>query len=213
MKECLIVCNGHLAKKELSRFAKFNKPRRAITMIACDGASDFLKTAGVIPSVIIGDLDSVNPETLKYFSKKKVIIKKITDQKRNDLEKAIMFALSKNFRVLNIIGLSGKRLDHTLNNLSILKKFYRKAKLRIYDNGFVGEIISKSAEFECNIGDTVSLIPLPKADGVTTKGLKYPLKNGTLELGVREGALNEAAGENVSIKIRQGLMLVLVSFR
>lgn len=182
-------------------------------MIACDGASDFLKTAGVIPSVIIGDLDSVNPETLKYFSKKKVIIKKITDQKRNDLEKAIMFALSKNFRVLNIIGLSGKRLDHTLNNLSILKKFYRKAKLRIYDNGFVGEIISKSAEFECNIGDTVSLIPLPKADGVTTKGLKYPLKNGTLELGVREGALNEAAGENVSIKIRQGLMLVLVSFR
>ncbi|NOS84753.1 MAG: thiamine diphosphokinase [Ignavibacteria bacterium] len=210
MKECLIVCNGHLTKKELSQFAKFNKPLRAITIIACDGASDFLKTAGVIPNVIIGDLDSVKPETLKYFLKKKVIINKVTDQNRNDLEKAIMFALSKNFRVINIIGLSGKRLDHTLNNFSILKKFHRKAKIKIYENGFIGELIGKSAEFECNAGDIVSLIPLPKAVGVNTIGLKYPLMNGTLEFGVREGALNESAGKNFYVRIKQGLLLVLI---
>lgn len=210
MKECLIVCNGHLTKKELSQFTKFNKPRRAITIIACDGASDFLKTAGVVPNVIIGDLDSAKPETLKYFSKKKVIIKKVFDQNKNDLEKAIMFALSKNFRVINIIGLSGKRLDHTLNNFSILKKFHRKAKITVYENGFIGKLISKSAEFECNAGDIVSLIPLPKAVGVTTKGLKYPLKNGTLEFGVREGALNEAVEKNFYVKIKQGVLLVLI---
>jgi len=210
VKECLIVCNGHLTKKELSLFTKFNKPRRAITIIACDGASDFLKTAGVLPNVIIGDLDSIKPETLKYFSRRKVIIKKVIDQNRNDLEKAFMFAFSKNFKFINIFGFSGKRLDHTLNNLSILKKFHRKAKIKIYENGFIGELISKSAEFACNAGDIVSLIPLPKAVGVTTKGLKYPLKNGTLEFGVREGALNEAVEEFVSVKIKSGLLLVLI---
>ncbi len=209
-KECLIVSNGKITRRDLNFFMNFNKPRRAITIIACDGASDFLKTAGVIPNVIIGDLDSAKPETLKYFSKKKVIIKKVSDQNRNDLEKAIMFALSKKFRVINIIGLSGKRLDHTLNNLSILKKFFRKAKIRIYENGFVGEIICKSAEFECKIGDTVSLIPLPKAVSVTTKGLKYPLKNGTLEFGIREGALNETVGKNVTINLKSGELLVLI---
>jgi len=87
-----------------------------------------------------------------------------------------LFALSKKFNVINIVGFGGKRLDHTLNNLSILKKFYRKAKIKIYENGFVGEIIGKSAEFECRVGSVVSLIPLPKAIGVTTTGLKYPLK-------------------------------------
>jgi thiamine pyrophosphokinase len=210
MKECLIVCNGHFTKKELNSFTKLNKPRRVIDIIACDGASDFLKTAGVIPNVIIGDLDSVKSATLKYFSKKNVIIEKVFDQNKNDLEKAILFALSKKFKVINVIGLGGKRLDHTLNNLSILKKFHKKAKIRIYENGFVGEIISKSSEFECKVGDIVSLIPLPKVTGVTTKGLKYPLRNGTLELGVREGALNEADEKIVSIKIKSGLLMVLI---
>lgn len=209
MKECLIVCNGQLTKKELSQFTKFNKPRRAISIIACDGASDFLKSCGVIPNVIIGDLDSVNSQTLKYFSRRKVTIRKVVDQNKNDLEKAILFALSKKFNVINIVGFGGKRLDHTLNNLSILKKFYRKAKIKIYENGFVGEIIGKSAEFECRVGSVVSLIPLPKAIGVTTTGLKYPLKNGTLEFGVREGALNEAVGDKVSVKIKQGVLFVL----
>jgi len=209
VKECLIVCNGQLTKKELSQFTKFNKPRRAISIIACDGASDFLKSCGVIPNVIIGDLDSVNSQTLKYFSRRKVTIRKVVDQNKNDLEKAILFALSKKFNVINIVGFGGKRLDHTLNNLSILKKFYRKAKIKIYENGFVGEIIGKSAEFECRVGSVVSLIPLPKAIGVTTTGLKYPLKNGTLEFGVREGALNEAVGDKVSVKIKQGVLFVL----
>lgn len=209
MKECLIVCNGQLTKKELSQFTKFNKPRRAISIIACDGASDFLKSCGLIPNVIIGDLDSVNSQTLKYFSRRKVTIRKVVDQNKNDLEKAILFALSKKFNVINIVGFGGKRLDHTLNNLSILKKFYRKAKIKIYDNGFVGEIIGKSAEFECKVGDIISLIPLPKAVGVTTTGLKYPLKNGTLEFGVREGALNEAVEKNVTVKIKQGVLFVL----
>ena len=210
MKECLIVCNGQLTKKELSQFTKFNKPRRAINIIACDGASDFLKSCGVIPNVIIGDLDSAKPETLKYFSKKKVIVKKVFDQNKNDLEKAITYALSKKFRVINIIGFGGKRLDHTLNNLSILKKFYRKAKIKIYENGFVGEIIGKHAEFECRIGSVVSLIPLPKAAGVTTNGLKYSLKNGTLEFGVREGALNEAVESKIRISLTNGHLLVLI---
>lgn len=210
MKECLIVCNGHLTKKELSQFTILNKPRKAITIIACDGASDYLKTAGVMPNVIIGDLDSAKPATLKYFSGKNVIIEKVFDQNRNDLEKAITFALTKKFKVINVIGFSGKRLDHTLNNLSILKKFHKKAKMRIYENGFSGEIINKSLELKCRVGDIVSLIPLPRAVGVTTNGLKYPLKNGTLEWGVREGALNEAVENFVSVKIKSGVLMVLI---
>ena len=210
LTSCILVSNGKIYKKDLKKLLEFNKPRRAISIIACDGASDFLKTCSVIPDVIIGDLDSVKPESLKYFSKKKVIVKKVFDQNKNDLEKAILYALSKKFKVINIIGFGGKRLDHTLNNLSILKKFCRKAKIKIYENGFAGEIIGKSAEFECKPGDVVSLIPLPKAVGVTTSGLKYPLKNGTLEFGIREGALNEAVESKICISLTNGHLLVLI---
>ncbi|MEO8512678.1 MAG: thiamine diphosphokinase [Ignavibacteria bacterium] len=209
MKECLIVCNGHLTKKDLYKYTKLNKPRKVIDVIACDGASDFLKNAGVIPDVIIGDFDSVKPQTFKYFSKRKVLIKQVIDQNKNDLEKAIIFALSKKYKVINITGLTGKRLDHTLNNISILMKYHKKAKIWFYENGFEGMIVSKKAEFSCKIGDIVSLIPLPKASGVTASGLKYPLKNETLEMGVRTGALNEALKKNVNVSVKKGLLLVL----
>lgn len=213
LTSCIIVSNGKIYKKDLIKLLEFNKPRRAISIIACDGASDFLKSCEVIPDIIIGDLDSVKPQTLKYFSRRKVTVKKVINQNKNDLEKAILYALSKKFKVINTVGFSGKRLDHTLNNLSILKKYYRKTKIKIYDNGFIGEIIGKHAEFECRVGDVVSLIPLPKAAGITTNGLKYPLKNGTLEFGVREGALNEAVEKNVSVRNKQGVLMVLIKLK
>lgn len=209
MKECLIVCNGHFTKKELNSFTKLNKPRRVIDIIACDGASDFLRKHKVLPDVIIGDLDSVKPATLKYFSAKKVLIKKVYDQNKNDLEKALMFSLGKKYKLIHIIGLSGKRLDHTLNNISVIKKYHRKADILFCENGFTGRIISKKIELNCRIGDIVSLIPLPKATGITTSGLKYPLKNGTLEFGVRSGALNEAVSEVVNISLKKGCLLLL----
>ncbi len=209
----MIVCNGHLTKKDLYRFTKLNKPCKVIDIIACDGASDFLKTANVTPDVIIGDLDSVKPRTLKYFSKKKVLIKQVKDQNKNDLEKAIKYAISKKCRDINIIGFAGKRLDHTLNNISILKKYHKKAKIRIYENEFEGMIISSKVEFSCKIGDTVSLIPLPKAIGVITSGLKYLLKNETLLMGVRSGALNEAVSEDVKVSVRKGELLIFKSIK
>lgn len=209
IKECLIVSHGKLVKSDLNYILKFIKPRKALFIIACDGASEFLKASSITPDVIIGDLDSIKPAVLKYFSRKNVVIKKVYDQNKNDLEKAIIYALSKKFKHINIIGFGGKRLDHTLNNLSILKKFYLKADIKIFDNGFEGKIINRIAEIDCRIGDTVSLLPLAKAAGITTRGLKYPLKNASLELGIREGALNEAVAEKVVIKIRNGLLLVL----
>ncbi len=208
MNNCLIVCDGELSKKVLSKFTKLNKPRKQVTIISCDGASDFLYRHKVTPDYIIGDLDSIKPKTLSYYKNKKVIIKKNPDQYKTDLEKALDLAISKKFKNISIIGFSGMRFDHSVNNLSILKRYYKKANIRVYDNTFEMFIISKSAEFEYKKGDVISLIPLPEAKGVKTSGLKYPLKNETLTFGKREGALNEATGDYVKIEIAKGELLV-----
>lgn len=208
MRNCLIVCDGELNKKQLSRFISSTKPRKQVVIIACDGASDFLYRHKVTPDYITGDLDGINPKTLAYYKKKKVFIKKIADQNSNDLEKALKLALSKKFKNISIIGFSGKRFDHSLNNLSILKRYYRNTDIRVYDNIFEMFIINRSAEFTCRKGDIVSLTPLPEAKGIKTVGLKHPLNNESLTFGKREGALNEATGELVKIKMNKGELLV-----
>ena len=209
VKSCLIVCNGYSGKKLLNRFVKLNKPRRTIDIIALDGASDFLKSAEVTPDAIIGDLDSITPRALTYFRKKNVTVRKIINQDKTDLEKGLDYALKNKYVNISIIGFTGGRFDHSLNNLSILKRYYRKAKIKIYDNEFEIFLISKSAEFKCRKGDVVSLIPLPDAKGIRTEGLKYPLKNESLIFGRREGALNEASAGKVKITIRSGSLLIL----
>lgn len=211
MSTCLIVCNGELNEKTLKKIVTTNKPR--LQVISCDGASEFLKKIKITPDYIIGDLDSVTPGTLAYFKKKKVTVKKVVNQDKNDLEKALDLAISKKLKKIIITGFSGKRFDHSLNNLSILKKYNRKAEIRIYENGFEMMLINKCAEFAVKPGNIISLIPLPKATGIKTEGLKYKLNNETLEFGKREGALNEAIKNIIKIRIAKGDLLIIMSLR
>lgn len=207
MSTCLIVCNGELSKKTLNKIIANNKPR--LQVISCDGASEFLRKCNLTPDYIVGDLDSITTSTLAFFKKKKSSIKKVVNQNKNDLEKALDLAISKKINKIIITGLTGKRFDHSLNNLSILKKYNRKAGITIYEKGFEMRLIKKSAEFAAKPGDIISLIPLPKASGVKTEGLKYKLNNETLDFGKREGALNEAVENNIKIWIAKGDLLII----
>jgi thiamine pyrophosphokinase len=208
MNNCLIVCNGELSKNLIQKFTKLNKPRKQLTIIAADGASNFLYKHKITPDYIIGDLDSITPAALKYFITRKVSVRKIHDQYKNDLEKCIRFAIKRKYKLISIVGFSGKRIDHTLLNLSVLKKYSTKADIKCYDEIYEYFIIKKKIEFVYRIGEVVSLIALPKAGGIKTRGLKYPLNYGTLEFGVKEGALNIANKKYVSVSLRKGSLLL-----
>jgi thiamine pyrophosphokinase len=84
--------------------------------------------------------------------------------------------------------------------------------MRAYDNEFEYFFIKKRIEIDCKRGEVISLLALPEATGVTTKGLKYALKNGTLKFGGMQGALNSAVENSVSIKLKKGYLLLLRRF-
>ncbi|MCB0354990.1 MAG: hypothetical protein KDD64_15770, partial [Bdellovibrionales bacterium] len=55
-------------------------------------------------------------------------------------------------------------------------------------------------------------LPLPRAKGVRTQGLRYELNSEMLELGVREGQSNEVLSSDspVRISITAGALIVFV---
>lgn len=201
----LIVCNGDINRKF---FIKVLKANPKITLIAADGASNILYKYKITPDYIVGDLDSIKPSVLKYFKSRGVKIKKITEQEHTDLEKSIKLALSLKLKHIRIIGYAGKRIDHTINHFSILKRYYKKADIRFIDPEFEIFYTDKSIEFKSRKGGVVSFLGMPKAEGIRTSGLKYALHNEPLEFGVREGALNEAVSDKVRIGIRKGLLII-----
>ncbi len=213
MKKCLIAANGLLTKAELERFTKLNKPRKVIDIIACDGASDFLLKEKITPDVVIGDMDSASAATIRSITPPGIPVVKQAAQDKNDLEKALDYALSEKYTEINVIGFTGKRFDHALNNLSILLRYSKKTALKMYDDKFRYYFVRDKFEITCGIGTIISLVPLSKASGIKTSGLKYPINNESLKFGKREGALNESVSETVSVKIKKGVLLVCVSVK
>jgi thiamine pyrophosphokinase len=204
---CLIVCDGLINRRLLNIFLKQNE-RSSFAIISADGASNFLFRLNIKPDYIIGDLDSIFPEVLQLYKKTGVSAKKIIEQEHNDLEKCISFALSKGIKNITIIGYGGKRIDHTINNFSILKRYYNKCSIRFIDDEFEIFIIDREIEFDYKKGEIVSIQGFPKAEGVVAEGLQFPLNNSALEFGIHEGALNKAISDKVKISIKKGQLII-----
>ena len=201
----LIICNGDIDEKFLRRIVKSN---RRPTLIAADGASNTLKLIKVIPDYITGDLDSIKSSVLKYYRHQDVKIKKIPEQEHTDFEKSIKLALTLKLKNLRVIGYGGKRIDHTINNFSVLKRYHKKADIRFVDAEFEVFYTDKAAEFNYRKGDTISFLGMPKAAGVKTRGLLYPLNDEPLEFGLREGILNQASLDKIKIAMKAGNLLI-----
>jgi thiamine pyrophosphokinase len=208
VRSCIIVCDGQINKRLLFKLLKSPKASKKPILISADGASNILYRLNIIPNHIIGDLDSISEKALNYFRSKKVHIEKISEQEHNDLDKCINFAISKGIKDILVIGFAGKRIDHTLNNFSVLKRNYKRRMIRFIDERFEIFFIDKDTAFDYKRGAGLSLLGMPKAEGIETYGLKYLLNKEKLEFGVREGALNQANKNVVKIKFHSGDLLV-----
>lgn len=198
----LVICNGEMPSSKL--LSPLLKPKPFI--ICADGGANKVRAYGIIPDCIIGDLDSITQKTRHYFSSVPVIHN--PDQNSTDLEKVLEYLLANHFISAMIVGATGDRPDHTMANFSILLKYHKKLSLQFFDERCTIEIVQKKIRFTAMIGQQISLIPMEKCFGITTKGLKYLLKNESLEFGVREGSSNEAVSTTIDISLKNGSLLL-----
>jgi len=156
--------------------------------VCADGGANSAAVFGATPDIIVGDLDSITRGTTRRFKRVKIL--RMPDQNSTDLEKALSYVLGKGYREVVVLGGTGGRLDHLAGNLSALGKFSRRAAIRFVDDEGVLQAVGREFVLEAPRGTTVSLIPLSACTGIKTSGLKWELKNESLELGKRESTSN-----------------------
>lgn len=134
----LIVLNGpSQVEKQLMDMMLKTRPY----LVLADGGAKRYKAYAAsikdnppqIPDCIIGDMDSIDAETLAYFKSQSDDIKIVNlekDQDSTDLEKAIRFIVT-NFEEVTdkqIVALPafGGRIDHTLSAMHVLCKMQRE---------------------------------------------------------------------------------------
>jgi thiamine pyrophosphokinase len=199
-ERALIVCNGALPAPELLR----ENLQTTTLHIAADGGVKAFLRDGVLPHVVIGDLDSLPPETPAHWT-----ILLDPDQETNDLEKALHFARQKHASTAVVLGALGLRTDQTLKNLSVMLQFApRFRELLFRDERFDVFLIPKEFDRPTVPGKTVSLFPISgRVDGITLSGFRYPLRNESLENGVRDGSSNETTGYELGIRYEKGALI------
>jgi thiamine pyrophosphokinase len=198
----LIIANGQIPNHRIVK-----KLATLSDQIVCaDGGANWARKIHIRPDIILGDFDSITDKIKKHFQNVSQVF--MGDQNNTDLEKAILFCIDRKIISAFVVGAFGDRLDHVTGSLGCFKKYGKQINLIFFDT--IGTIILVDNEVSLNMrkGEKLSLIPLNRCRGVTTKNLKYPLKNDTLELGNRESISNEAVSRNVSISVKSGTLLL-----
>ena len=181
-------------------------------VICADGGMKNARRAGLEPDLLVGDWDSGGAPLEGVPTVSLPVEKDMTD-----LQAAVDLALGRGCDRLLLCGCTGGRMDHTASNLVLLEW--------IADRGAEALILDSGNEVRFHPGGTLllpnvpayrylSIIPLDRTiEGVTLRGVKYPLTDALLTRGDTLSVSNEPVGEVSEISIASGRVLVVRSER
>lgn len=206
-KKCaLIVANGEPPSARLFAELTRNRP----LLLCADGGANVVFRYGHVPDYIVGDFDSVE-EVSQAQVPADCLIRIEADDTGTDLQKVLNQALRLGVTEAVMTGVTGWRVDHTLWNLSLLKTYGQRLRLRIIDDYCEIRLIGKQISFRARLGQKISLCPLSGlVAGIRTQGLRFPLRGEMLGPGIRDGISNEVIDNPVKIEVEVGDLLLVI---
>lgn len=203
MKRCIVIggapINDYNRIKSLLRTDDF--------YIVCDSGLTHINSLGIQPSLIIGDFDSYKrPNT----DTETIILPREKDD--TDSFFAVKEGVNRGFCEFLLIGAIGKRLDHSIGNISALLYLDSLGKRAgIADDYSVMEIVSSTPAFVTDEYPYFSLLAIDgTASGITVKNAKFPLENAEISPEYQYGISNEVIkGKTAEISVKEGKLLLI----
>lgn len=175
-------------------------------LLAADGGLVHMDRLGLIPHGILGDFDSLGyvPENARIFP---------VEKDDTDSMLAIRQGLQQGCRRFVLYGsLDGPRLDHTIANFQALQFLAdRGAQGWLVGRSYLATVLKNgSLRFPAPAHGIISVFCMgPDAQGVTLKGLQYPLENGVLTAGFPLGVSNHFMNRAAVVSVESGSLLLL----
>ncbi len=202
----LIIANGASCSEELMGQLLEWSP----LVIVLDSAIERVFELGIKVDVLLGDFDrGFNPE---YYLEQQypLTIVRTPNQDKTDLEKAFDYLIEKGHKAVNVIWATGKRADHTITNITNIVSYRDQLKIVLLDDHSKVFLLPNKYDKWYIANTALSLIPIGKVSGITTKNLFYPLNNEELTIGYRTGSSNHVIEDGiVSISHVTGDLLLM----
>ena len=173
-------------------------------VMACD--KGFSHLGGIKPDLVVGDFDSLGYEPEGY-----PVLYHVPEKDDTDTMMAVKEGFRRGFDTFVLYGCMGGRPDHEFANYQALSYItaHGGRGYMIGDGWNITHMVGQ-LEIEGPVGGDFSVFAFgERAAGVTIKGGKYPLENGTLTTYFPLGVSNSFKGENALIYCQEGGVLVM----
>lgn len=185
-------------------------------IICADSGLDHALALGLRPDVVIGDMDSVGERALETARRSDTtIVEAPRDKDLTDTELAIAHALEHGTESITILAGGGDRIDHVLGIVSAAAHpdlaALESVNIRLGRDLMHVVHGGRRCSLELPVGTTLSLVPLAgHAHGVTTSGLRWPLRHETLHGSAARGVSNECSHPEVTVSVESGVVAVVI---
>lgn len=201
MNRCFIFAAG-------SYYGLRLRPDSEDFVIAADGGYRICQAEHMVPSLLLGDFDSMEQPT--DFAN---VCRAPVEKDDTDTMLAVKTGLERGYTEFFFYGCTGgKRLDHTLANLQTLLYLRRHgARGWLFDDDFIWTAIeneSLTVQREVEWGLFSAFCMGDSATGIDEVGFQYPLHNATLTPDFPVGVSNHILEPEACITVRQGALAV-----
>lgn len=184
-------------------------------VVAADGGAARLDQSGRDPDLVVGDLDSLDPQEIERLSAAGVPIQRHPpDKDLTDGELALLAALEHSPDRIVLLGLlGGPRADMVLANQMLLfhPLLAPGSAMAMAPAWTIFPVGSELLELAARPGKILSLVPFDAtADGVDIGGVKWPLAGATLRRGRGLTLSNRVAEGKVRVRCRTGRALLFL---
>ena len=145
---------------------------RGVALVGADGGGNTIGAAGLLPEAILGDLDSLE-DRAGWEERTRVI--HIPEQITTDFQKALY---STTAPVTLALGMTGKRLDHTLAALGALLEVAPYRRVILVDETDVALAVSGPFAFDAATQERISVHPRVPITVARTAGRSRPARLG-----------------------------------
>ena len=182
-------------------------------VIAVDGGGAICIDAAVMPDIVLGDFDSLEPAALEWLRLHGASALPFpADKDQTDLELALIAARERGAREVTVTAASSGRLDHTL---AVVGAIGTAADLRpqLVEPDLRAWVLGEAGRTELAVagpGSILSLVALGAVARVTLSGVRWPLNDRDLPFGSGLGVSNVVTAEaGAVVRLLAGRLLVL----
>lgn len=173
MKRAALYLHGQYPNRYKEFYRSLANSR---SVIAVDGGYSFVRRAGLEPTIIIGDFDSLKKPPRNLPGSVKVITHPV-HKDQTDVELAVRLCLESGVSDLILVCPSSTEMDHFLGAvglLEVISRSHRPLRARLISHAFLFELVRDgSVSVIGRKGEVLSVFPLSRQIELSTQGTRY----------------------------------------